>query len=153
MLPISASNLLTFCSKRFWEVCANASETALSKVTKKCICLIDERMNDSNREHTVCFKIPDTGHYYIGLTAYAFNDYFFDRIGNVADCYNLHSQRLEGPFIFFDSFDSLAALYESDENQDVSAVNEANHNCNDESDQELEQYSRMLLVGDSDDSG
>lgn len=79
-IPIAASNLLTFSFKRFCERCANAFETALSEVPTKSAGSIDETMNNSNRDRTVCFKMPKTGHYYIGLTVHTFIDFISDCI-------------------------------------------------------------------------
>lgn len=96
-----------FCFKWFRESSANAFETALSQGTTKFVVLIDETTHNPNREHTVCFEMPDIAHYYIGLTVHDFSDFICDDIGNVFDCYVLHSQPLEGPFVPFNLFNPL----------------------------------------------
>lgn len=123
MLPIAHPNLLTFCSRGFREVGSDASEIPLSEVATKCVRSTEERMNSSHREHTVCFKMPDFGHYDVHKTAHASNDFICDWIGNVFDCSILHSEHLKGLFTLFHSTDRQAVLYESSENQNISAVN------------------------------
>lgn len=88
----------------------------------------------------------DSGHNCIGLTVHAFNEFISDCIVTVADCNILAFQR---PFVPFDSFNPLAVLYDSDENEDISNVNEANDSCVNETNQDGELYSKMLPAGGS----
>lgn len=75
------------------------------------------KMINKNREHTVCFNMPDSGHYYIGLTVHAFNDFIFQRMGNLCNCYILHSRTLKAPSLMFSSTNRLPILYDSVEDQ------------------------------------
>lgn len=95
-------------------------------------------MNKSNPDDTVCVRMLETGHYFIRLMVYVFNDAICDCIENVSDYCSLHSQRMEGPFIPFYFFNLRGVLYDSDENQDISTGIMANDNCVGTSDRELE---------------
>lgn len=49
-------------------------------------------------------------------------------MGNVSDCYILHSQNLEGPFAPFKFFAPLPVIYESDEDKDAQQLVAPNEN-------------------------
>lgn len=48
---------------------------------------IEKRMNNEDREPTICFKVPDNGQYYIVLTMHKCIDYTCEYIEGVHDCY------------------------------------------------------------------
>lgn len=74
-----------------------------------------ERLNNSNRVHTVYFQYPETLEYYFGLTPSAFSDFVCEWIGIVSDCYILRSASLDTPYRVFtvnDNLDTIHASYE-----------------------------------------
>lgn len=107
-------------------------------------------MNNSNQYHTAFFKMPDTSHYLMGLKVHAYNVFICDWIGNVFDFNIPGSLLLKGPFVSLGFLYSLSVIYETDEKQNISDVSDANDNCVDGSNQDGEQYSGMLLAGESD---
>lgn len=71
LLPNVASNQLTSWLKYFCQNCPAVSTTWSAKKSVLSYGSILTRMNNKNQEYTVCFNMPDNGHYYIGLTFYA----------------------------------------------------------------------------------
>lgn len=86
MLLMAASNLFSFCSKRYLEFWGSASENALSELATKWVGSIGERIKHSSHELIVCSKMPDTGHYYISVTVHASSEFICVWIGKVSDC-------------------------------------------------------------------
>lgn len=85
MLLIFAFSIFTYCSKRFRERCFNAFLSAVFEETKKNVGLINELVNSSSREQTVCFKMTESEQYYTDLKASSSNDAICDSIGNASD--------------------------------------------------------------------
>lgn len=68
--------------------------------------------------------MQDTSHYFVGLTDHALIKLIFDWNGNVSDCSILQSQLMEVPVVQFESFNQLAVLYGSHENQNNLFINQ-----------------------------
>lgn len=117
LLPLAARNLLCFCYKIFRKRCPECSESECVETGVAQGVTIEERLKNNSRVHTICFKMPDTGQYYIALTLYAFKEFLCEWMGNVNDCYILHSRSLNDPFVPFQSEYPLETIYESDEEQ------------------------------------
>lgn len=109
-------------------------------------------MNNRNREHTVYFTMPDVRHYYVDLTASPFNDFICDFIGNISSCHIQNSQLLKGAFLPFHPFNVLAVLATVMKTKIYVSRKRGKRYFVIESDQDIEKYSRLLLVGGSDDS-
>lgn len=79
-----------------------------------------ERLRNSERLYTVAFRYPANRHLYIALTQYAFAEHVCSWIGNVTDCFLLHSNSLNAPFSIFKESDVLHRIDEQDEDVIVS---------------------------------
>lgn len=104
IFSVIASNQLLFCHARFCRMVANKSEQEQARLANRSSGSVDGKMYNQNRSYTICFRIPDTGYYYVGLTINVFQGFICDCMGNVSDCYILYSRTSEGPFLPLNSF-------------------------------------------------
>lgn len=66
-------------------------------------------------ELTIVFKLPSNGYYYIALTAHAFQEYVYEWIGLVIDCYIFYAFTLNGRLTTFNLGPPLEKVNESGE--------------------------------------
>lgn len=144
MLPIAAANLLSECFEIMQQYCAPSRETIDLEFSASSGQTTEERMNNDDRELTICFKMPDNGHYYIALTVHAFSDHICEWIGKVHDCFILHSSSLDTPFRKFENTTPFPVIFESDEEDDE----RTNETLNDAS---VEQTTGQNMLDFSDD--
>lgn len=115
MLPIAAANLMSECFEIIQQHCNLSQEKFNLEFSASSGKSVEKKMNNEDREFTICFQMPDNGHYYIALTVHAFSDYICEWIGRVHDCYILHSSSLDMPFQKFKNTNPFPVLFESDE--------------------------------------
>lgn len=67
-----------------------------------------ERLYKSERERTICDKMPSDGYCYAALNPHAFQDFMCEQTGNVIDCYTFYSHSIGcifEPFTYVRLFD------------------------------------------------
>lgn len=72
-----------------------------------------DKSNNKNGEHTACFKMLNSWHYYMSLTVHAFNNFMCEWIVDVRDFYILHSRTSDGPFLMFESTNRPPIIYDT----------------------------------------
>lgn len=117
LLPVSATNQAQYCYKLFCKHRPISNPGTSIKRSVLSSGSISDRVNNSERDHTVCFRMPKTKHHYIALTVHAFKDYVSDWIGNVNDFYILHSRYLDRSFEPFSSTVPLESVLDSNKEQ------------------------------------
>lgn len=118
LLPLAFSNHSTSCFETFRKKCTKGSQWFCLELSVTPSGSCDEVMNSIYREHVVCFKIPDNGHYYIGLTVHLFEDFIWDCQVDVYDWYTLFSRSLHQPFKPFWTLSPPDIIYECNEEFD-----------------------------------
>lgn len=104
LLPLAASNSLTTYFKTLGKNVRNNSTSSYLEisVTPSGSCV--DMMNNVNRDHTVCFKMNDSRHYYNGLAVRSHKNSNYDWLRDVYDCYSLFSRSLYGILNHFTAY-------------------------------------------------
>lgn len=71
-------------------------------------------VRNDDREQTIAFIKPSSGHYLVAFIVHAFKDFSCDWIGLISDCYIFHAFSLDSQFINFNPDFSLKTIQESD---------------------------------------
>lgn len=71
MIPVAASNILNSFNGRFCRKFANRSELERAEIATRNLGSTAVKMNNESGKYTIRFKMADTGHFYIALTAHA----------------------------------------------------------------------------------
>lgn len=115
LLPTAAAQFLREAHDLFWNQISGDIHDIDRELNVKRDGSEQTRLNNKNRQHTIAFRYPSNGHYYIALSQFAFSEVVCDWIGKVSDCYILHSQTLELEFKVFEDSDVFDLLDERDE--------------------------------------
>lgn len=126
-----AFNPLTSSFGLFRQTCPAAFTMNGLKTSVVSSGLISTMMNNTNREHSVYFKMPGNRHYQIGLTVPAFKYLIFVYIGNVQDCYTFFSRSPKAALEPFKSLFLLGAIFKSDYEKELFNSNHHETNLND----------------------
>ena len=128
--PMDASNryrkLLPLAAAQFLVHARNSLESLLSSDSHRFEMEmkigghgdLEQRLHNAHRQHTIAFKYPPNGHFYIALRASAFKNVVCSWIGLVSDCYILKSKSLEHPLTPFQNGGHIETLLDDDETDD-----------------------------------
>lgn len=72
MLPVSVANLFFFSHAQFCNMYADTSEVMHAELLSRNSSSIEQKIDNLNREYSICLKMSDTGHYYMILTVHTF---------------------------------------------------------------------------------
>lgn len=121
-LPMAVSQLMSYCCDEYRFECAERGLSQdelriISRGPKSGVAGLRHKttLDNHSRQHTLSFRYPANGHYYVSLTNQSFADFICDWIGVVNDCYILHANALEKPLLPFDHAQVQEFINESDE--------------------------------------